>query len=79
MGLNNLSESKSLYRNVGLEGVVQYDRYIDFLSEYTCEFNFMSSVIFKRDVWIQGENLAPQNNSYYGYYSKNQCPIVKHF
>ena len=67
MGLNNLSESKSLYRNVGIDGVMQYDNYKEFLSEYTCEFNFMSSVVFKRDVWMRGEKSAPQKNSYYGY------------
>lgn len=68
LGQNNLNNNKCIYRSIDNRGCIIYDQYNSFLEEYNCEFNFMSSVVFRKDVWFKGEKFVSFDKNYYGYH-----------
>lgn len=64
---NNVLPNPERYSGVT---TIYYDCFQDFLFEYTYEFNFMSSIIFKNEVWIKGKQRVPfQNLQGYQWYA----------
>lgn len=54
--------------NVGIESFTVYEDGRHFIEEYTSEFNFMSSVVFKKSVWEKGQDFVKLDMDYFGYY-----------
>ena len=68
LGLNNLTNNNKLYRSIDNKRLIEYNQYKEFLEEYNYEFNFMSSIIFKKEIWLKGEKFVNFEMPYYGYH-----------
>lgn len=60
LGEDNFADNILPFRHrSGISPVIYYSSFADFLKEYTSEFNFMSSIIFKKSVWNEGLKINP--------------------